>query len=82
MWLAGLQLILDTLGQCYHPPGSKRVSRVAGTSCHSVGVTATEWLVFESECKCVWCADIKEAPADYQVGSVAATYVSSINDIA
>ena len=46
------------------PQGSKRVTRVAGGSCHSVGAAAAEWLESGSECRCVQRAQIEKAPDD------------------
>ena len=51
--------------------GSKRVTRVAGSGCHSVGFAAAGWLESESECRCVRRAEIEEAPDDGKEGSLA-----------
>ena len=53
--------------------GSKRVTRVAGAGCHSVGVAATGWLESgsSSECRCVRRAEIEEAPDDGKWGPLA-----------
>ena len=81
MWLAGLRWISDTL-VFDDLLGSKRVTRVAGSGCHSVRVAAAGWLEFGSEYRCVWRAEIEEAPDDgkWQVGSAGLAYVSLIND--
>ena len=44
--------------------GQQRVTRVAGSGCHSVGVAAAGWLESGSECRCVRRAEIEEAPDD------------------
>ena len=49
-------------------PGSKKVTRVAGAGCHSVGVAAAGWLEYGSECRCVRRAEIEEAPDDGKWG--------------
>ena len=49
-------------------PGSKRVTRVSGAGCHSVGVAAAGWLESGSECRCVRRAEIEEAPDDGKWG--------------
>ena len=62
-WLAcgGFQTLLALM---ILSAGSKRVTRVAGSGCHSVGVAAAGWLEFGSENRCVRRAEIEEAPDD------------------
>ena len=59
---------------------SKRVTRVAGAGCHSVGVAAAGWLEPGGECRCMRRAEIEEAPDDGKWGPLALSIVSSIND--
>ena len=62
-WLAcdGLQTLLFLM---ILSAGQQRVTRVAGSGCHSVAVAAAGWLESGSECRCVRRAEIEEAPDD------------------
>ena len=62
-WLAcgGFQTLLVLM---ILSAGQQKVTRVAGASCHFVGVAAAGWLEAGSECRCVQQAEIEEAPDD------------------
>ena len=62
-WLAcdGFQTLL-VLMMLYAE--QQRVSGVAGTGCHSVGVAAAGWLESRTECRFVRPPQIEEAPVD------------------
>ena len=69
-WLAcgGFQTLLVLM---ILSAGQQKVTPVAGSDCHSVGVASAGWLESGSECRCVRRGEIEEAHVDGKWGSLA-----------